>query len=148
MKKLNSLILEYKKGECRLITLLEEMAKSGGYISFKELNNLSKKLDIPLAKLYTTASYYSFLPTTKKGKYAIHLCNNLSCYLNGSEDILEVLKKDLKINLGDTTKDGKFSLELTSCIGCCDSAPAMMINDKVYVKLDKNKVREILRELK
>ena len=148
MKKLDSMILEYKKGNCKLITLLEEMAKSDGYISFKELNSLSKTLNIPLAKLHTTASYYSFLPTVKKGKYAIHLCNNLSCYLNGSENILEMLKKDLKINLGETTKDGKFSLEFTSCIGCCDSAPAMMINDKVYVKLDKNKVRKILWELK
>ena len=59
-----------------------------------------------------------------------------------------MLKKELKINLGETTKDGKFSLELTSCIGCCDSAPAMLLNNKPYVKLDKTKVRKILRELK
>lgn len=148
MKNLDSLILKYKKGECKLITLLEEIVKLNGSLSFESLNYLSKNLKIPLAKLYTPASFYSFLPTTKKGKYIIRICNNLSCCLNGSENIIELLKKELRINLGETTKDGKFSLELTSCLGCCDSAPAMMINNKVYVKLDKNKVHEILRELK
>ena len=148
MKKLDNLISEYKRGECKLITLFEEIVKSKGFLSFENLNYLSKNLDIPLAKLYTTASFYSFIPTAKKGKYIIRVCNNLSCNLNGSENIIEVLKKELKINLGETTGDGKFSLELTSCIGQCDSAPAMMINNKIYTKLDKTKIRRILRELK
>jgi len=148
MNKLDNLISQYKKGECELITLFEEIVNSKKYLSFEKLNYLSKKLDIPLAKLHTTASFYSLIPTSKKGKYIIRICNNLSCNLNGSETILEMLKKELKINLGETTKDGKFSLELTSCIGCCDSAPAMLINNKPYVKLDKTKVRKILRELK
>ena len=148
MNKLDSLISQYKKGECELITLFEEIVKSKKYLPFEKLNYLSKKLDIPLAKLYTTASFYSLIPTAKKGKYIIRVCNNLSCNLNGSENIMEMLKKELKINLGETTKDGKFSLELTSCIGCCDSAPAMLINNKPYTNLDKTKVRKILRELK
>jgi len=148
MKKLDSLILKYKKREFNLLTLLEETVKIKGYLSFKTLNYISENLKIPLAKLYGVASFYSFLPTVKTGKYIIRVCNGPSCYLNGSREILKVLKKELKIDLGQTTKDGKFTLESASCMGCCDSPPAIMINNKVYKNLDKNKIKDIIKKLK
>jgi NADH:ubiquinone oxidoreductase subunit E len=147
MKKLDLLILKYKKEEYNLLTLLEETVKVKGFLSFETLNYISKNLKIPLAKLYGMASFYSFLPTTKTGKYLIRVCNSPSCYLNGSQKVLEILKK-FGIEVGKTTKDGKFTMELTSCIGCCDSAPAMMINNKVYTNLDRTKIRDIIKRLK
>ncbi len=147
MKKLNLLILKYKKEEFNLLSLLEETVKVKGFLSFETLNYISKNLKIPLAKLYGMASFYSFLPTAKTGKYVIRVCNSPSCYLNGSQEVLETLKK-VGIGVGKTTKNGKFTLELTSCIGCCDSPPAMMINNKVYKNLDKTKIRNIIKGLK
>ena len=147
MKKLDLLILKYKKGKINLITLLEETIKLKKFLSFEVLNYLSKNIKVPLAKIYSVASFYSFLPTAKTGKYTIRVCNSPSCYLNGSQKILKILKK-FSIEVGKTTKDGKFTLELTSCIGCCDSAPAMMINNKVYKNLDENKIRGLIKGLR
>ena len=134
-----------------ILLILEELKKIQkrcGYLKEKELVRLSEKLGIPLVKIYETGSFYSFLSTKPKGKYVIRVCNNLPCIANGSGKILEYLKKILKIRIGETTRNGKFSLETTSCIGCCDKPPAMMINEKVYTSLDEKKIKEIIRGLK
>ncbi len=134
-----------------ILLILEELKKIQkrcGYLKEKELVRLSEKLGIPLVEIYETGSFYSFLSTKPKGKYVIRVCNNLPCIANGSGKILEYLKKILKIRIGETTRNGKFSLETTSCIGCCDKPPAMMINEKVYTSLDEKKIKEIIRGLK
>jgi len=127
---------------------LERIKKRYGYLKEKELVKLSKKLKIPLIKLYETASFYSFLPTEPKGRYMIRICNNLPCMAKGSEKILKHLEKFLKIIPGETTEDRKFSLETTSCIGCCDKAPAMMINDKIYTNLTEKEAVKIIKKQK
>lgn len=148
MNKLDLLISNYLKGEIVLLTLLEEIVKLKGFLSIETFEYLSKKIDIPVAKLYSVASFYSFLPTAKKGRHIIHVCNNPSCYLNGSEKIIKMLEKELGIKLGETTTDGKFSLELTSCIGCCDLGPAMLVDEKAYVHLDEKKIKEVIKKLR
>ena len=127
---------------------LKKIQKRCGYLKEKELVGLSKKLGIPLVEIYETAGFYSFLSTKPMGKYVIRVCNNLPCVTNGSGKILKYLKKILKINPGETTGDGKFSLETTSCIGCCDKPPAMMINEKIYTSLDEKKIKEIFGGMK
>jgi len=131
-----------------ILNELKKIQKRYGYLKKSELLKLSKKLNISVTKLYETGSFYSFLSTEPKGKYVIRVCNNLPCVMKNSEKILRYLKKFLKISPGETTKDGKFSLEMTSCIGCCNDAPAMMINDKVYTNLTEDKVREIIKTLR
>jgi NADH:ubiquinone oxidoreductase subunit E len=148
MGKIDDLIKKYKGGESELISILEEIVRSEGYISFEKLNSLSIKLGIPLAKLYGVATFYSFLPTEKCGKYIIRVCNSPTCYLAGSKTLLSFLKEELRIGLKGTTADGRFTLEKTSCLGQCDKSPSMMINNKIYTSLNKKKVREILKGLK
>jgi NADH:ubiquinone oxidoreductase subunit E len=148
MVNMERLIKNYSCGEITLLEIFEEIARQDGYVSFDKLNSLSRELRIPLAKLYEAASFYSFLPTAKQGKYIIRVCNSPSCYLKGSKSLIAFLKKELKIGLGETTKDGRFTLKKASCMGCCDKAPAMLINGKLYCSLNKSKVREILRGLK
>lgn len=148
MRKLDGLIKKYRSGEVVLLDLLEEIADEDRCVSLKKLEYLSEKLNIPLAKLYATASYYSFLPTTPQGKYVLRICNSPSCYMKGSKNLITFLKEELKIGLSETTKDGKFTLKKTQCLGCCDKAPAMMINDKLYCELTETKLRKILRSLK
>lgn len=126
---------------------LEKIQKRCGYLKETELVKLSKRLDVPLSDIYDTGSFYSFFSTEPKGKHVIRVCNNLPCMVNGSEKIMKYLKKILKIKLGETTGNGNFSLETTSCIGCCDRPPAMMINDRVYTNLDEKKIRKILKSL-
>jgi len=148
MSKLDELIKKYKGGESELISILEEIVRSEGYISFERLNSVSIKLGVPLAKLYGVATFYSFLPTEKCGKYIIRVCSSPSCHLAGSKTLLTFLKEELKIGLRGTTSDGRFTIEKTSCMGQCDKSPSMMINSKVYTNLNKKKIREILKGLR
>jgi NADH-quinone oxidoreductase subunit E len=148
MGRLDELIKKCKGGESEVISILEEIVGSEGYISFERLNWVSIRLGIPLAKLYGVATFYSFLPTEKCGKYIIRVCSSPTCHLNGSKTILDFLKEELKIGLKGTTADGRFTLEKTSCMGQCDKSPAMMINSKVYTNLNKKRIREILKGLK
>lgn len=130
-----------------LLPLLREIQQKEGYISEDSLKKLSIKTKIPIVKLYAAATFYSRFHTAhKQGKYIIEICNSPSCYLNGSIDIIKYIEKKLKIKSGDTSKDGKFSLHIGSCIGCCDKAPAMRINSKVYENLTKEKIDVILNE--
>lgn len=127
-----------------LLTELNKLQEKYNYLPRKELIKLSKQLQISLTEIYGVATFYSFLSVKPKGKNLIHICNNPSCYVNGSQDLIKFIEKELKIKSGETTKDKKFTLHLGSCIGCCDKAPAMMINKKVYKCLNEKKIKEIL----
>lgn len=129
-----------------LLPVLEEIQKEYGYLPESCLKDLSKKLSIPLVRIYGVASFYFLFDVKKRGKNIIRVCNSPPCHINGSLNILEFLKKKLKVNVGQTTKNNKFTLELTSCIGCCDKAPAMMINDKVHYNLTEDKIKKILNK--
>lgn len=131
-----------------LLPLLEKIQKKHGYLSEKELKKVSTKLKIPLSEIFGVASFYAHLELKARGKNIIRVCNNPSCYVNGSMDVIRLIEKELKVKSGQTTKDKKFYLEIGSCIGCCDKPPAMMINDKVYDNLTENKIKKILKKYK
>ncbi len=131
-----------------LLPLLRKIQKKEGYVSEGAMKKLSKKTGVPIAKIYATATFYAMIHTKKQGKYIIEICNSPSCYVNGSIDIIKFLEKKLNIKSGETTKDGKFSLHICSCIGCCDIAPAMRMNSKVHGNLTKEKIEDILKQCK
>jgi len=131
-----------------LLPELRKIQKKEGYVSEKAMKELSKKLKIPIVKIYAAATFYTMIHTEKQGKYVIEVCNSPSCYLNDSLNIIKYLEKKLKIKSMQTTKDNKFSLHICSCIGCCDKAPAMKINKKVYGDLTKEKIDDILKKCK
>lgn len=131
--------------ECRdLISVLKEKQEKHGYISQKVMNDVAEELGISIADVYEVTTFYSFLSIKPLGDNVIRICKSIPCFLKSSESVTEVLKKELGINPGETTEDGKFSLLLTNCIGACDAAPAMMINEKVYGDLTPDKVVQIL----
>ncbi len=131
-----------------LLNLLVKEQKKHGYLTEEILKNISKKTNIPISRLWGVATFYFLLHTKPQGKYVIHICNSPSCYVNGSLNLIGYLEKKLKIKLDQTTKNKKFSLYSTSCIGCCDKAPAMMINGKVYTDLTEKRIDEILKKFK
>ncbi|HPJ22608.1 MAG TPA: NAD(P)H-dependent oxidoreductase subunit E, partial [Clostridia bacterium] len=81
-----------------------------------------------------------------RGRYIIQVCRDVPCYVNGSLDIVEELERMLKTTMGNTTDDGLFTLEFTSCLGCCDKAPAMQIGDELYGNLTSSRLAEIIKE--
>ena len=131
-----------------LLPMLEAIQARFGYVSEANAHYLSRKTGIPFSMIYGVITFYEMLYTEPKGKYIIRICNSPSCYLNGSLNLIKFLSSLLKIKSGETTKNKKFSLEIVSCIGCCDKAPAMMINDKVYGNLDEKKIKQIISSLK
>ncbi|MBR9692178.1 NAD(P)H-dependent oxidoreductase subunit E [Candidatus Woesearchaeota archaeon] len=131
-----------------LLTELRKIQKKDGYISEQAIKKLNKKTGIPLSNIYGTATFYAMLHTTPQGKYIIEICNSPSCFLNNSLNIIKYIENKLKIKSGQTSKDKKFSLHIGSCIGCCDKAPAMLLNKKQYTNLTKEKIDFILKKLK
>jgi NADH-quinone oxidoreductase subunit E len=131
-----------------LLTELRKIQKKYGYISEKAARELNKKTGIPLSVIYGVATFYAKLHTKPQGKYVIEICNSPSCYLNGSLNLIKFLETKLKIKSGQTTKNKRFSLHICSCIGCCDKAPAMLLNSRPYTNLTQEKIESILKKCK
>ena len=127
-----------------LLNILKEEQDKHGYLSEHILKQISIEQDIPIAKLYAVATFYTMLHTEKQGKYIIELCGSPSCVLNNGMLIEQFLEQELGIKFGQTTPDKKFSIYKTSCIGCCDEAPAMLVNGAPYTKLTVERLKELL----
>ncbi len=140
--------LAKKHGKTRssLMPILQGLIEENNYLTDDALIEVAKELDMSSADVYGTASFYSFLDTEERGKYVIRICKTISCSMKGKNDILHTIQDTLKIKVGETTSDKKFSLLETNCIGWCHKAPAMLINDTPYTDLTSQKVTDILQE--
>ncbi|MBO8160568.1 MAG: NADH-quinone oxidoreductase subunit NuoE [Thermosipho sp. (in: Bacteria)] len=118
------------------------------YIPEESAKIISKELKIPLSKIYEVLTFYTMFSTKPRGKYVIRICTSLPCHVANGREIIEAIKDELKIDFGQTTKDGLFTLEETGCLGLCGVSPVIMINQEYYGNLTPEKVREILKNLK
>jgi NADH-quinone oxidoreductase subunit E len=131
-----------------LLVLLEREQSRSGYLSKDTIAELAAALGLSIGEVYGVASFYSFLSVKPQGRNVIRVCKSLPCYLKNSQLIINSVRKAIGIKPGQTTADGRFSFELTNCIGACDKAPAMMINDDVHVDLTPKKIAQILKAYK
>ena len=129
-----------------LIPILQGVIAHENYISDEAMTEIARELDISAAQVYGTATFYSFLDTQPRGKYVIRVCKTITCAMKGKSLIIQELEDLLKIKLGETTPNRKFSLLETNCLGWCHKGPAMLINDEAYTELTPEKVREIINE--
>jgi NADH:ubiquinone oxidoreductase subunit E len=137
---------KYGRKRDSLIPILQDLVLEYNYLTDDTMINVAKELDISSADVYGTASFYSFLDTEERGKYVIRICKTISCSMKGKNEILRTITDTLKIKVGETTSDKRFSLLEANCIGWCHKAPAMLINDTPYTELTPSKVTEILQE--
>ena len=131
-----------------LLPVLQEVQNRKGYISDKDMQDIADRLCIHPVEVYSVITFYSFLTTEKKGKHFIRVSNCMPNEMAGAGRIVKAFEKELKIKCGQTTKDGKISLEMTGCIGMCDNAPAIMVDDVLVGKITPKKVTEIVKCLK
>jgi NADH-quinone oxidoreductase E subunit len=131
-----------------LLVLLERAQSRSGYLSQETIAELAAALGLSIGEVYGVASFYSFLSVKPQGRNVIRVCQSLPCYLKDSQLIIDSVRKAIGIKPGETSADGRFSFELTNCIGACDRAPAMMINDDVHVDLTPPKIAKILEGYK
>jgi NADH:ubiquinone oxidoreductase subunit E/NAD-dependent dihydropyrimidine dehydrogenase PreA subunit/ferredoxin len=129
----------------RLLELLKTKYRTAGYLSEQSMSEIALELNIPLSDVYGVASFYSFLSRKPEGAHAIRICKSLPCYLKDAPIIIDTVKKVIGIQPGETTPDGRFSFALTNCIGACDQAPAMLIDDTVHGNLTPDKIGDILK---
>lgn len=127
-----------------LLPILQGVVEQEKYLSEYSMIEIARELDLPATEVYGTATFYSFLEYTKMGKFVIRICKTITCSMKGEKQILLAIEDMLKIKVGETSPDGKFSLLQTNCLGFCHKAPAMLINNDVYTELTPEKVREIL----
>lgn len=138
---------KYNNDEGELINILHEAQSLQGYIPEEMQRVIASKLGIPASKVYGVVTFYTFFTMTPKGRHPISVCMGTACYVRGSEKILDELKRRLGIDIGETTKDGKFSLDCLRCVGACGLAPVIMIGEKVYGRLQAADIKNILEEL-
>ncbi len=129
----------------KLLAILEDAQGRLGYLPEGFIANTAHSLGLSISEIYGVSTFYSFLSTRPLGKNVIRICKSVPCYLKNSRMIIESIQKELGITPGETTPDGRFSFELTNCIGACDKAPAMLVNDDVHGNLTPDKIPEVLR---
>jgi NADH-quinone oxidoreductase subunit E len=142
--------MKLRNKEKDVIALLRksQSVSKHNYITEDELKFIAQEAGVSYSEVYGVATFYSLFSLKPRGEYVIRVCESGPCHLMGAKSIFKVLEKELKIKVGETTVDDKFTLEEVSCLGICNEAPAMMINEKVYDNLTPQKIREILRELR
>ncbi|HOY51636.1 MAG TPA: NAD(P)H-dependent oxidoreductase subunit E [Prolixibacteraceae bacterium] len=137
---------KYGRSREHLLPIMQGVVEQESFLSEYSMIEIAREMDLPAAEVYGTATFYSFLETKKMGKYIIRVCKTISCAMKGKGQVIMAIQDILKIPLGETTPDGRFSLLQTNCLGLCHKAPAMMINHDVYTDLTPEKVREIITE--
>ncbi len=145
-KKLLEIIEKYKNDKSNLMQVLNEAQDVYGYLPIEVQKEISIGMNIPMAEIYGVVTFYSRFSLEPKGKYNIAVCLGTACHVKGSQNILDKLKNELKIDVGEITPDGKFSLEATRCIGACGLAPVFTINEEVYGKATIEMVDKVLKE--
>ncbi len=137
---------KHGRGRDSLLPILQDLVVQNRYLSKQDMVDVARELDISAADVFGTATFYSFLDTEVRGRFVIRICKTISCAMKGKNDVLTTIEEILKIKVGETSPDRKFSLLESNCIGWCHKAPAMLINDTPYTELTPEKVTEILRE--
>ncbi len=129
-----------------LVPLLQDVKQKYHRISSYAMQVIADALDIHPVEVHSVASFYAFLGDQPQGKFVIRLCRTISCDMQGKDRVQRQLENDLGIAFGQTTSDGKFTLEWANCMGLCDQGPALLINDKVHAKVTPEKVHDLLED--
>mgnify|MGYP000847453115 CR=1 FL=1 len=144
MDKVQKIALRFKETPGGLIEALHAVQAEYSYISEDALQRLAAVFNIPLAKVYGVATFYSYLSVKPRGRFIIRICQSAPCHVNGAAEVVQALEDELGIRLGETTSDQLFTLEATECVGACEQTPVITINGKPYGDLPPTKVKEIL----
>ncbi|MEJ2536867.1 MAG: NADH-quinone oxidoreductase subunit NuoE [Calditrichia bacterium] len=142
----NDAVKKYGKKRENLLPVLQAVVREEKYLTEQAMIEIARALDISSAEVYGTASFYTFLDLKPRGKNVIRVCKTITCYMKGKDDIIKAIEDRLKLKIGETTSDGKFSFLTTNCMGWCHKGPAMLINDKVYTELTPKKAIAAIEE--
>ncbi|MHA1916186.1 MAG: NADH-quinone oxidoreductase subunit NuoE family protein [Promethearchaeota archaeon] len=146
--KLKAILKNNKNEKTNLISILQEIQDLYHYLPPNSLYYISEMLNIPLAEIYSIATFYTQFKFNKLGKYHLVCCDGTACHVKGGELLLNFIENELGIKSGNTTADQMFSIDSVACLGCCAISPVCVINGKIYGDLTLKKLRNIMLKLK
>ena len=144
MKELIAYIEEHKNVKGPLMPIMQKAQELFGYLSLETQSVIADALDIPVTEVYGVSTFYSQFSLEPKGQHIVSICTGTACYVKGAQAIVDEVEKILGVSCGNTTKDGKFTVEGTRCLGCCGLAPVMVINEDVYGRVEPSMVKGLL----
>ena len=147
LKQEISLILQQtKRYRGDLIPILHKITQRFGYISSQALYEISDQTSIPLAEVFSVATFYRMLPTQQRGRHVILFCESLPCHVVGGRELLQAIKTELQLEPGQTSQDQKWTLLTTSCLGVCNFGPVISIDGNIHGNLTPESLPEILNK--
>ena len=146
MAKVDAIIAKYQDQPGNLMPALQEVQEAVGYLPPEVQQRLACKLNIPGSDIFGVMSFYSMYTWRPKGKYVIRFCESPPCHISGAENMFHAIQEELGVKVGETTADGLFTLEKTACLGVCEVAPAMQINEVVHGNLTRDKIKQVLAD--
>lgn len=147
-KKIAHLRTRYPDSRSLTLPVMWMIQKREGFVSDEAVYLIANELEIPPIWVEEVRSWYSMFTEEKEGKYVLEVCNNITCAIMGSQDIIDYLCDVLNIKVGETTPDGMFTIKTAECLGSCGTAPMMQVDDNYYELLDKAKIDSILEDFK
>ncbi len=141
-----NLVEKHGKTRNSLMPVLQGIVKEDRYLSEEAMILVAKELDLSAAEVYGTASFYTFLDIEPRGKNIVRICKTISCHMKGKDEIIEAVENSLKVKVGGTTHDKKFTLLTANCLGWCHKGPVMLINDVVFPELTSENALKIIED--
>jgi NADH-quinone oxidoreductase subunit E/NADP-reducing hydrogenase subunit HndA len=146
LNKIKEICKSFNNEEGELINVLHKSQEHFGYLPAEIQEAVAQELNMSVAKVYGVVTFYSFFTMLPKGKFPISICTGTACYVRGADNVLQEFKRQLNIEVGETTEDGKYSLSCLRCVGACGLAPVVLVGDKTYGRVSAEGVKEILAE--
>lgn len=147
-RQVDEILAKYAKDKGTLIPIMQEVQNLYNYLPKAVLEYISQKTEIPLSEIYGVVTFYSLFHLNPRGKYIIRCCQGTACHVRGGAGILDALEAQLGIKAGETTADGRFTLETVACLGACGLAPVMQIDEDTHGRMTPAKVPAVLTEYK
>ena len=146
LKALGTFIEQFDDKESALIAVLYKAQHIFGYLSKDVMLFISARLNVPASKIYGVVSFYSYFTTEPKGRCQIKVCMGTACFVRGVDKIARQFEQELALKMGETSSDRKFSLSPLRCVGACGLAPVVLVNDKVYGKVERDDITKIIKD--
>lgn len=148
MGKVQEIVAQYSNKQGGIIEAYHAIQKEYNYLPKEAITEVAKTFGVSESQAYGVATFYSYLSVEPRGKYIIRMCESAPCHVAGADEVIKAIERQLGIKVGETTADGKFTLELTECIGQCQATPVITVNSEPIFDVTPQKVPEILSALK
>ncbi len=144
LNKVGDIFEKYSPDKSSLIPLLQETQERLGYVPRDVIEEIADFLNVPISKVYGVATFYAQFRFEPLGDHVVKACHGTACHVSGAEKITETIEEELGIETGETTEDGKFTLQRVACLGCCSLAPVIMVDGKTHGNLTRDKTKEVI----